>query len=425
MAKELECIIKTGSFTFHLGRVDEIGRAKGQLLLEYEPSSRPLPHTPTHQLEGAEPAEAGKGRRERWNLEQIGDFVRKLGFLDKAKEEEGGDKIKDFLHLSQVTTPTSQVATPHQPHQTLSFSLSLSPPTPQTVNKLFELYLKLRELGHPIYLSEDSIPSIPCSRPREAVNATVQDTQLLLTRWTQQVAELRACYSWLLYLSVPRMLQLHQLLLGPADLGLGERVDRIVHEVSFLAASRPEEIERLRQGVEVSEGGGCWIGEEIITPSPSLSPSPPSFPPQRALMEPSLHAPPPEPSSPRQALKSPMQVVGHFLNLLLQDHALPRRCSTKDLHSLPRHQRGATPYQFQAQPLYYCPSPSYSQLDFLCLILGVFSGLPEAYQVLRCHSNTTEEELSLFLKRVEQRHTHYLMLDVNKLPFKLQEVRRV
>ena len=34
-----------------------------------------------------------------WNLEQIGDFVRKLGFLDKDEEK---DDIKNFLRLNQV-----------------------------------------------------------------------------------------------------------------------------------------------------------------------------------------------------------------------------------------------------------------------------------------------------------------------------------
>ena len=37
---------------------------------------------------------------ESMNMEQVKDFVRKLGFMDKEKE--GGDKIKHFLHLSQV-----------------------------------------------------------------------------------------------------------------------------------------------------------------------------------------------------------------------------------------------------------------------------------------------------------------------------------
>ena len=40
--------------------------------------------------------------RQSWNSEQISDFVRKLGFLDKAKEE--GKQIKHFLHINEVTT---------------------------------------------------------------------------------------------------------------------------------------------------------------------------------------------------------------------------------------------------------------------------------------------------------------------------------
>ena len=44
-------------------------------------------------------AKEGSGK-ERWSKEQIDDFVRKLGFLDSEKE--GGDKIKNFLHLNEV-----------------------------------------------------------------------------------------------------------------------------------------------------------------------------------------------------------------------------------------------------------------------------------------------------------------------------------
>ena len=39
---------------------------------------------------------------ERWNTEQIGDFVRKLEFLDKEKDKGERDKIKHFLHVNEV-----------------------------------------------------------------------------------------------------------------------------------------------------------------------------------------------------------------------------------------------------------------------------------------------------------------------------------
>lgn len=107
-----------------------------------------------------------------------------------------------------------------------------------------------------------------------------------------------------------------------------------------------------------------------------------------------------------------MQVVGQFLEDLFSHP------SVKNNLSLP-YQTYSVSNHF-AQPLYSCPN--YSQMDFVCLILTVFSGIPESYQILRCHKATTEEELNLFLVRVETHCAHYLILNVNKLQFKLQEV---
>ena len=40
--------------------------------------------------------------QEQWNSEQIGDFVRKLGFIDLEKE--GGEKIKHFRYINTVSS---------------------------------------------------------------------------------------------------------------------------------------------------------------------------------------------------------------------------------------------------------------------------------------------------------------------------------
>lgn len=53
------------------------------------------------QCDGAREARTQGSGVEMWNAEQISDFVRKLGFLDTEKE--GGDKIKDFLHINEVS----------------------------------------------------------------------------------------------------------------------------------------------------------------------------------------------------------------------------------------------------------------------------------------------------------------------------------
>ena len=87
-----------------------MGSGKGQMFLEYVPSSAQghlLTPTSDPQQVAMPSSSLGvefqgdKVRREKWNREQIGDFVRKLGFLDKDKE--GGDRIKHFLRLSQVS----------------------------------------------------------------------------------------------------------------------------------------------------------------------------------------------------------------------------------------------------------------------------------------------------------------------------------
>ena len=109
----------------------------------------------------------------------------------------------------------------------------------------------------------------------------------------------------------------------------------------------------------------------------------------------------------------PMKVVGQFLEDLF---SLPL---VENKLSLP-HQTYRVSYH-SAQPLYFCPECS--QMDIVCLILTVFSGIPESYQILHCHETTTEEELDLFLMRVKIHCSHYLILNFNKLPFKLQEVR--
>lgn len=52
--------------------------------------------------------ETNQGRVHK-NSEQIRDFVRKLGFLDK--DQKGGDRVKNFLYLSQVNYITMKAGT--------------------------------------------------------------------------------------------------------------------------------------------------------------------------------------------------------------------------------------------------------------------------------------------------------------------------
>ena len=125
VAKELKSIVETGIYTFHLNGMDEMGVNRDYMLLEYQPAStlflaEPSFRSSTSQLGVKNPQENGvklqvlsaempeqselkHSQKETWNLEQIGDFVRKLGFLDENKVEEGRIKIKHFLLLNQVS----------------------------------------------------------------------------------------------------------------------------------------------------------------------------------------------------------------------------------------------------------------------------------------------------------------------------------
>ena len=120
------------------------------------------------------------------------------------------------------------------------------------MSKLFELYLKLRELGHPVFLSEGRIPPIPCSRRMEEVDRMVQDTQQNVNTWTNEVSNLRNQFKWLLYFSVPKMLRLYGFLTSPSLQG-EDVVDRLLHEISFLVVTSTAETQKLRMRIQV-----CW-----------------------------------------------------------------------------------------------------------------------------------------------------------------------
>ena len=66
--------------------------------------------------------------------------------------------------------------------------------------------------------------------------------------------------------------------------------------------------------------------------------------------------------------------------------------------------------------------PKYGIMKLTQMIVGIYCGLPHPFEVFHCYHDTTEEELNLFMKRTAKHPLQYLILQVNKLPFKLQEV---
>ena len=116
VAKELDKVLWHGYFSFKLP-ID----GDAQMTIEFSPpsiltssledaSSSAVSQIPSSsKLSQVEPnpdnVEEGTGKgskSEQWSSEQIGDFVRKLGFMDTEKE--GGEKIKHFRHISAVSS---------------------------------------------------------------------------------------------------------------------------------------------------------------------------------------------------------------------------------------------------------------------------------------------------------------------------------
>ena len=119
-------------------------------------------------------------------------------------------------------------------------------------------------------------------------------------------------------------------------------------------------------------------------------------------------------------IPSPMHAVSMFLSALLQNHTLPMRNSAvvdhEESQSIPRMSFAPVP----SHVLHSCPD--FTQKELVALILNIFGGVPEAFQIFHCQASATLEELDLFLQRTMKFPIKHLILEVSELPFHLQEV---
>lgn len=176
MANELESIINSGVYLFTLS--SEASGGEAVMMLEYMASAQPIIVQPISQVDDGGPStllrsgsytESGLGngthvvsRKENWNREQINDFVRKLGFLDAQKE--GGDQIKHFLHINEVHTCNS-----------FSEYIVCTSHILQVANKLLNLHVHLKDLGHPEYLKPCVTRYLECRTNSEQADGEVSN----------------------------------------------------------------------------------------------------------------------------------------------------------------------------------------------------------------------------------------------------------
>jgi len=124
---------------------------------------------------------------------------------------------------------------------------------------------------------------------------------------------------------------------------------------------------------------------------------------------------------------SPMEVVGSFLSNVFQifnresPHPLPKRYQD-DLSQFSSSK--TTPLSLQHEEFVHVLhiALDFTHSELVGLLLRIYGGPPEPFEVLHCTSSTTEEDVKLFMKRVHRHPRKYLVLEVNHLPFQLQEV---
>ena len=116
---------------------------------------------------------------------------------------------------------------------------------------------------------------------------------------------------------------------------------------------------------------------------------------------------------PQSSIKSvamPMEYVGSFLESTFEDILV-------SIHAMVKKR---LPSQ-QPDILHYVPG--YTQDQLIVFLLELYQRrAPKSFEVFKCHSNCTKDELQYFLDRTKGISSNYTLLEVNELPFQLQEV---
>jgi len=125
---------------------------------------------------------------------------------------------------------------------------------------------------------------------------------------------------------------------------------------------------------------------------------------------------------------SPMELVGSFLSNMFQifsreaPHSLPKRYRNDLSQFSSSHKAPLSPQHEEELLNVLHIALDFTHSELVGLILRIYGGPPEPFEALHCKSSTTEEDVKLFMKRVHRHPRQYLVLEVNRLPFQLQEV---
>ena len=86
----------------------------------------------------------------------------------------------------------------------------------------------------------------------------LRDMQILLTSWKTTVTELRRQHQWLLFISVPKLLQIYRLIQreegSDEEEKTEEYADKLIREMMLLISNNPDSRAELKAKIKVLEG---------------------------------------------------------------------------------------------------------------------------------------------------------------------------
>lgn len=112
-----------------------------------------------------------------------------------------------------------------------------------------ELYRQLEDLGNCNSLYITKLDCLPCNIDCSKAEERVEQAKTTLNNRRKQISTERTEYPWLLFFSIPKILQLYKLL--PACDNNPEQLDKIVCEISYICKNDEPTRQTLRQKVQV------------------------------------------------------------------------------------------------------------------------------------------------------------------------------
>ena len=123
----------------------------------------------------------------------------------------------------------------------------------------------------------------------------------------------------------------------------------------------------------------------------------------------------------------PLRICGIFMDEMFKHPDVvdcsPQKYSDKDRLMYPACSRRSLLYSTDSVEVLHS-APGFSQGEVISLIVSIYDErLPQPYEFFHCHENTTMHELKCFLTRAINHPLTFMILGVNLLPVKLQEVK--